>query len=200
MYAAISQKIPFFCPIFPFVNIHWVAFFSLTRSHRKTTFLPTLIYIHFSIPLVVVLSDTQLCPFQNNKAQSQNKLDSNQVFLLNLRSDWDPICGKLGIHISFPDVRKWCLPAKPESLRASCTNAAAFLFSGASHRQHIIFIFQSLPWLTELLQGIKHWFWSVNSRVVSVLIVYGHHPLTYWVPCGRCRVPSAHIIFKVSAR
>lgn len=167
MYAAISQKIPFFHSIFPFVNIHRVAFFfSHTGSHRKATFLPTLIYIYISVHLVVLLSGAQLCHFQNNTPKYQTKLDSNQVLLLNLRSDWDPICGKLGIHISLPDVRKWCLPVKLKSLRASFTNAAAFLFSGASHRQHIIPIFQSLPWLTELLQGIKHWFWSVNSCVV----------------------------------
>jgi len=112
--------------------------------------------MYISVHVVVLLSDTRLCPLQNNEPQSQNKLHSNQALLLNLKSDWDPICRKLGIHISLPDVRKWCLPAKPKSLRDSCTNAAAFLFSGASHRQHIILIFQSLSWLRELLQGIKH--------------------------------------------
>lgn len=148
------------------------------KSHRKTTFLPTLIYVYISIHLVVLLSDAQLRPFQNNKPQFQNKLDLNQILLLNLRSDRDPICGKLGMHVSFPDVRKQCLPAKPESPRASCASAAAFLFSGTSHRQHIIFIFQSLPWLTELLQAIKHWFRSVTlvwfGGWLSMGIIFSH--------------------------
>lgn len=52
-------------------------------------------------------------------------------------------------HMSENDV---CM----QNPRDSCTNTAAFLFSGATHRQLIILIFQSLSWLIELLQGIKY--------------------------------------------
>lgn len=84
-------------------------------------------------------------------------MDSNQVLMLDL-------IGTLyvaSVEFSFPSHMSEN-GVYMQNPRDRSTNAAAFLFSGVTHSQLIILIFQSLSWLIELLQGIKYWFCSEN--------------------------------------